>query len=205
MIRNRIGLCASFFALVTAYQVCRTFGQTADITQANGLNGTLSSATDTQKPEHQNWAIHFEAIEVFQGQPGFKAAYSGTNSLFPGDNFRQTSEVDLFFGLRLWPGAEFYFNPEYYQGFGLGITHGIGDFPNSMAYKTGKYRGDVNIPHLFIRQVIGFGGEKETLEPDQLQLAGQVDISRLTIQFGRMAVTDLFDNNAFAHNPIHQE
>ena len=156
---------------------------------------------EEQQPKQQNWAIHFDAVEVLQGQPGFNAPYSGTNSLHPGDNFRQTSEADIFLGVRLWPGAEFYFNGEYYQGFGLGITHGLVEFPNSMAYKTGKYRGDVNIPHLFIRQVIGFGGEQEQLDADELQLAGKYDISRLTIQVGRMAVTDIFDNNAYAHNP----
>ncbi|MBV8276771.1 MAG: carbohydrate porin, partial [Verrucomicrobia bacterium] len=156
---------------------------------------------DEQQPEQQNWAIHVDAIEVLQGQPGFHAPYSGTNSLHPGDNFRQTTEADLFIDVRLWPGAEFYFNPEYYQGFGLGITHGLAEFPNSMAYKVGKYRGDVNVPHLFIRQVIGLGGEQEQLEADELQLAEKVDISRLTIQVGRMAVTDIFDNNAYAHNP----
>ena len=156
---------------------------------------------EVQQPEQQNWAIHFDAIEIFQGQPGFHAPYSGTNSIVPGDDFRQTSEVDLFFDVRLWPGAEFYFNPEYYQGFGFGSTHGIVQFPNSMAYKVGKYRGDVNIPHLFLRQIIGFGGEQEQLEADELQLAEKVDISRLTIQVGRMASVDIFDNNAYAHNP----
>ena len=160
-----------------------------------------SEKKEEEQPEQQNWAIHFDAIEVLQGQPGFHAPYSGTNSLHPGDNFRQTTEADIFFDARLWPGAEFYFNGEYYQGFGLGITHGLVEFPNSMAYKVGKYRGDVNIPHLFIRQIIGFGGEQEQLEADELQLAEKVDISRLTIQVGRMAVTDIFDNNAYAHNP----
>lgn len=41
--------------------------------------------------------------KVLQGQPGFHAPYSGTNSLYPGDNFRQTSEADLFIDVRLWP------------------------------------------------------------------------------------------------------
>ena len=156
---------------------------------------------EEQQPEQQNWAIHFDAIEIFQGQPGFHAPYSGTNSIVPRDDFRQTSEVDLFFAARLWPGGEFCFNPEYYQGFGLGSTHGLAQFPNSMAYKTGKYRGDLNIPHLFLRQTFGFGGEQEQLDADELQLTERVDISRLTIQVGRMASVDIFDNNAFAHNP----
>jgi hypothetical protein len=62
--------------------------------------------------EHQNWAIHFDAVEVIQGQPGFHSPYEGPQSLFPNDNFRQTSDVDLFFAFRVWPGGEIYFNPE---------------------------------------------------------------------------------------------
>jgi hypothetical protein len=153
-----------------------------------------------EQPEQQNWAFHFDAIEVLQGQPGFHAPYSGTNSLHPGDNFRQTSEADIFVDVHLWPGGEFYFNGEYYQGFGLGLTHGLAQFSNSMAYKVGKYRGDLNIPHLFLRQTIGFGGEQEQLEADELQLAEKVDISRLTIQVGRLAVTDIFDMFWFSVN-----
>lgn len=80
---------------------------------------------EEQQPEQQNWAIHFDAIEVLQGQPGFHAPYSGTNSLHPGDNFRQTSEADIFVDVHLWPGGEFYFNPEYYQGFGLGRMRSV--------------------------------------------------------------------------------
>lgn len=47
------------------------------------------------------------------------------------------------------PGGELYVNPEYYQGFGLGITHGLAAFSNGAAYKVGKYRGDVFIPRLW--------------------------------------------------------
>jgi high affinity Mn2+ porin len=150
--------------------------------------------------EHQNWAIHFDAVEVIQGQPGFHSPYEGTQSLVPNDDFRQTSDVDLFFAFRLWPGGEIYFNPEYYQGFGFAESHGLAAFSNAMAYKTGQFRGDFNIPHLFLRQVWGFGGEQEQLDGDTLQLAEKVDISRLTLQVGRFAVTDLFDNNQYAHD-----
>ena len=151
--------------------------------------------------EHQNWAIHLDAVEVLQGQPGFHSPYEGAQSLIPNDNFSQTSDVDLFFGVRVWSGGEIYFSPEYYQGFGFAETHGLAAFPNSMAYKVGEYRGNVNITHIFFRQVWGFGGEQEQLEADDLQLAEKVDISRFTLQVGRFAVTDWFDNNAYAHDP----
>ncbi len=70
--------------------------------------------------ESQNWLFHLQGTEILQGQPGFHAPYSGINSLHPGDNFRQTTTADLYFGARLLPGIEVYFNPEYYQGFSFG-------------------------------------------------------------------------------------
>jgi hypothetical protein len=112
--------------------------------------------------DHQNWAIHFDAVEVFQGQPGFHSPYQGPQSPSPDDYFRQTSEADLFFAARVWPGGEIYFNPEYYQGFGFGETLGLAAFPNAMAYKVGKFCGDFNIPHLFFRQVWGLEANRSS-------------------------------------------
>ena len=154
--------------------------------------------------EHQDWLFHIQATEIFQGQPGFHAPYSGINSILPADDFRQTSNVDLFLGLRLLPRTEVYLDTEYYQGFSFADTHGIAAFPNAQASKVGKYRGDIFIPRLFLRQVWGFGGEQEQIEADQLQLASKEDISRFTLTVGKMSVTDQFDNNAYAHDPTSQ-
>jgi high affinity Mn2+ porin len=148
----------------------------------------------------QNWSFHAQGTEVVQGQPGFHSPYQGTNSLRPDDNFRQSSSFDLFIGVRLWPGGEFYANPEYYQGFGLSNTHGIAAFPNAENYKVGQKIGDVFNAHMFLRQTFGFGGEQEELASDQLQLAERVDVSRLTFTIGRLSVGDQFDANAYAHS-----
>jgi high affinity Mn2+ porin len=150
--------------------------------------------------EQQNWLLHVQGTEVAQGQPGFHSPYQGTNSLRPDDNIRQSSSLDFFLGVRLWSGGEFYVNPEYYQGFGLSNTHGIAAFPNAENYKVGQKIGDVFNAHMFLRQTFGFGGEQEDLPSDQLQLAERVDVSRLTITIGRLAVTDQFDANAYAHS-----
>ena len=150
--------------------------------------------------EHQNWLFHMQGTEVAQGQPGFHSPYEGTNSLKPDDNFKQSSSVDIYLGAHLWPGGEIYFNPEYYQGFGLSNAHGIAAFPNAENYKVGQKIGDIFIAHLFLRQTFGFGGEQEDLPGDQLQLAERVDVSRLTITIGRLSVTDQFDANAYAHS-----
>jgi high affinity Mn2+ porin len=160
------------------------------------------SASDNQSPppEHQNWLLHVQATEIAQGQPGFHSPYEGTNSLRSEDTFKQSSSIDIYLGAHLWPGGEIYFNPEYYQGFGLSNTHGIAAFPNAENYKVGQKIGDIFNAHLFLRQTFGLGGEQEEIEGDELQLAEQVDISRLTFTIGRLSVGDQFDVNAYAHS-----
>jgi high affinity Mn2+ porin len=91
-----------------------------------------------------------------------------------------------------------------WQGFGLGQTFGIEDFPNGDAYKAGTTTPDGMLAHLFIRQTIGFGGEQEDIPDGPLTLAGKEDISRLTITIGRFSPLDIFDNNAYASDPHTQ-
>jgi high affinity Mn2+ porin len=62
----------------------------------------------------------------------------------------------------------------------------------------------VNLPRVFIRQTIGFGGEQEAVEDDQLQLAGKQDVSRLTLTIGRMSAKDIFDKNSYSNDPRTQ-
>jgi high affinity Mn2+ porin len=159
-----------------------------------------SSENQSQTPEYQNWLFHVQGTEIVQGQPGFHSPYTGTNSLRPDDTFRQASSLDIYLGAHLWPGGEIYFNPEYYQGFGLSNTHGIAAFPNAESYKVGQKIGDIFNAHLFLRQTFGLGGEQEEVPADQLQLAERVDISRLTFTVGRLSVGDQFDTNAYAHS-----
>jgi high affinity Mn2+ porin len=159
-----------------------------------------ASDNQSQTAEHQNWLFHVQGTEIVQGQPGFHSPYAGTNSLRPEDTFKQSSSFDIYLGAHLWPGGEIYFNPEYYQGFGLSNTHGIAAFPNAESYKVGQKIGDILNAHLFLRQTFGLGGEQEEVPGDQLQLAERVDISRLTFTVGRLSVGDQFDTNAYAHS-----
>jgi high affinity Mn2+ porin len=154
----------------------------------------------TDDVKEQRWSFHVQGTEIAQGQPGFHSPYAGTNSLRSDDTFKQSSSLDIYLGARLWSGAEIYFNPEYYQGFGLGNTHGIAAFPNAENYKIGQKIGDIFNAHLFLRQTFGLGGGQEELASDQLQLAEKVDVSRITFTIGRLSVGDQFDANAYAHS-----
>src|SRR6516162_11085787 len=181
-----------------------SLNESVPVLEAKDSDFKASTSQSEAVPEQQNWLVHVQGTEVGQGQPGFNSPYQGTNSLRSDDNLRQTSSLDIYLGARLWPGGEFYVNPEYFQGFGLSNTHGIAAFPNAEAYKVGQKIGDVFNAHMFLRQTFGFGGEQEDLASDQLQFADRVDISRLTFTIGRLSVGDQFDANAYAHSPRTQ-
>jgi len=163
--------------------------------------GTNAVATP---PAAQNWNWHAQNTDIIQGYPGFGSAYSGANSLPGGGQSRESVSLDLMAGLRLWPGAEAHIDGLMWQGFGLNNTLGADGFPNGEAFRLGTATPNVNIPRLFIRQTIGFGGEQEEVADDQLDLAGKQDVSRLTLTLGKISVKDIFDNNAYANDPRTQ-
>ena len=68
------------------------------------------------------WGLHGQSTFVTQYHPGFHAAFSGPNSLDPQAQARETFDLTLIGGLRLWRGAELWANPEVDQGFGLSNT-----------------------------------------------------------------------------------
>jgi high affinity Mn2+ porin len=152
-------------------------------------------------PESDRWEIHGQSTFLPQGYPAFHAPYSGPNSLTPAPQLQETWSNSLYVNARLWEGGEVYYNPELLQGFGLNNTTGAAGFPSGEAQKSGFPYPHYNTSRLLLRQTFGFGGEQEELASGQLQLAEKVDVSRLTLQIGKFAVADLFDGNAYAHDP----
>jgi high affinity Mn2+ porin len=155
----------------------------------------LASLVD---PESDRWEIHGQTTYLPQGYPGFRALYTGPNSLTPAPQTQATWSNSLFLNVRLWEGGELYYNPELLQGFGLNDTVGVAGFPNGEAQKSNFPYPHYNTSRLFLRQTFGFGGEQEELASAPLQLASKVDVSRLTLQAGKFAVMDIFDGNAYA-------
>jgi high affinity Mn2+ porin len=161
----------------------------------NGNPTPLAALVD---PESDRWEIHGQTTYLPQGYPGFRAAYTGPNSLTPAPQAQATWSSSLFLNVRLWEGGELYYNPELLQGFGLNDTVGAGGFPNGEAQKSNFPYPHYNTSRLFLRQTFGFGGEQEELASAPGQLGGKVDVSRLTVQAGKFAVIDIFDGNAYA-------
>jgi high affinity Mn2+ porin len=145
--------------------------------------------------------LHGQTTFIYQGYPPIYALYSGTNSLPPEGQSRETWTASAFLGIRLWRGGELYFNPESLQGFGIADTTGAAGYPNGEAQKSNFPYPRFNVSRLFLRQEIGLGGEREKVESDYGQLSGERDINRVTVQLGKYSVKDLFDTNAYADDP----
>jgi len=159
-------------------------------------------AQDTVKQE--NYGFHFQQTIITQYKPGFSAPYSGLNSLSPLTE-TQTSITSTFFGTaRWWKGSQFTFDPELSGGAGLSQTLGIAGFPNGETFRVGGVQNKIYIARLFYQQSFEWGNEKDTLESDELQLAGLKSKRYFTFGIGKFNMGDFFDNNSFSHDPRSQ-
>lgn len=154
--------------------------------------------------ETEDWNANFQATYVWQDKRAFSAAYSGPNSLSPDKEKSYSFTATAMLGWRPWVGGELYFNPEAAQGSPLSNLTGLGGFTNGeMARSSGPtlkfYRA-----RLFLRQTWGLGGEQEAVESGPNQLAGMQDKRRWVLTAGNLSVTDLFDGNAYSHDPRTQ-
>jgi high affinity Mn2+ porin len=138
---------------------------------------------------------------VYQYHPHYGAAFNGPNSLNPGGMGRETFDATLFAGIRPWQGVEFYVDPELDQGFGLSNTLGVAGFPSGEAYKVGRRNPYYETPRAFGRFTIGLSGAAEKIDDGPNQIAGTRLSNNIVITAGKFGVTDIFDNNRYAHDP----
>jgi high affinity Mn2+ porin len=115
-----------------------------------------------------------------------------------------TETATLFLDTRLWHGADLVFNPEISGGHGFSGTSGLGGFSNGEATRVGVPEPTPYIARLFVRQTWGLDGEREKVEDGPNQIAGIRDINRFTIIVGKLAATDIADDNVYSHDPRTQ-
>jgi high affinity Mn2+ porin len=150
------------------------------------------------------WTFHSQTTFIEQAHPSFPADYSGPNSLDPSGEEKHTVSLTLFMGHALWPGAALYYDPEMTMGQGLSDTTGIAGFPNGEGTRASSNSPVYDTARLFVRQVINLGGSASKVEDDQNQIAGSQDENRLTLTLGKLSSTDIFDTNAYSHDPRTQ-
>ena len=149
------------------------------------------------------WNLHGQFTNVTQFQPAFTAPYRGANSLDAANSAKETVDLTLFAGMRLWRGASVYLDPEVDQGYGLSGTLGVAGFPSGEAYKVGARNPYFRLPRAFVRQVIATASpaDASVLPDGPNQLAEAVPPDNLILTLGKFSVVDVFDTNSYAHDP----
>jgi high affinity Mn2+ porin len=147
-----------------------------------------------------SFAVHGQTTFVENYAPRFRSPYVGQNSLTPNQG-RETWDTTLGLGVKLWRGAEFWFDPEIDQGFGLNATEGAAGFPTGTAFKVGASVPYARLHKTFVRQTIDLGGEVQKIDAGFNQFAGSQTADRLVITLGKFSVSDIFDTNKYAQNP----
>ncbi len=172
-----------------------------------GLNYQLGNSVLADDPKApaapvlDNFSFHGQFTAVEQAYPAFRSPFpDGPNSLLKAGQGRETTDLTLFAGVKLWQGAEFWVNPELDQGHGVGDTHGLAGFPSAESYKLGWDWPYARVNRYFVRQTIDLGGETQKVEADQNVFEGSTTADRLVITVGKFQVVDLFDTNKYANS-----
>jgi high affinity Mn2+ porin len=161
-------------------------------------------ASAEEAPAEERWGAHLQATTVVQANSYFAAPYDGPFSFSGQQETRTSFTSTLFAGARIWKGGEIYANPEAAGGRGLSGVNGIAGFPNGEVPRIGDPQITVHLARAFLRQIWALDSEREAVSSDQNQLAGTVPRDRLTLTAGKFAASDLFDQNAYAHDPRGQ-
>lgn len=171
---------------------------------AAALVPLVGQAQAADAVEAETWNAKFQSTYVWQGKRPLSAAYSGANSLSPDKERSYSFTATAFLGWRPWTGGELYFNPEAAQGVPLSNLTGLGGLTNGEMARTSGPELKFYRARLFLRQTWGLGGEQEAVESGPNQLARMVDKRRLVLTAGNLSVTDIFDANAYSHDPRTQ-
>lgn len=161
---------------------------------------TLAQDTTKQDP----YMFHFQQTIITQYKPPFNAPYSGKNSLSPLAETQSSITTTFFTGIKLWKGAEAYFDPELSGGAGLSQTLGVAGFPNGETFRVGGVQNKIYIARLYFKQNFEWGKDKDTLESDQLQVPTIRSKRYFSFSVGKFGMADFFDGNNFSHDPRGQ-
>ena len=160
-----------------------------------------TAAATTPEKTVELWNAPGQFTLVGQSHPRFRSAYAGANSLESGSSTKETADLTIFLGVRLWPGAALYVNPEIDQGFGLSNTVGVAGFPSGEAYKVGKSAPYFRLNRVFVRQVFGLSDITTHVESAPNALGGPQPLDNITLTVGKLSAVDVFDTNSYAHDP----
>jgi high affinity Mn2+ porin len=159
-----------------------------------------TASSDTAAPD-KLWAIHVQATDVLQYHPAFTSPFEGANSLSGSQQTANTVNASVFVGLQPWKGGQFWFDLDMNQGFAPSNTLGVAGYVNGEGAKVGHHSPYYRPQRLFYRQTFELGGGEDDVDPDLFEFGGKTTKNRLTVTVGKFSLTDVMDDNQYAHDP----
>ncbi len=186
--------------------VCCALGAAQENPPAQG--GAVPRQQENQTPDEpaapERWNIYYQATAVGQYHGRFRSLYEGPNSLHAYPERDVSLTTTLFFGFRLGANTQLYFDPEIAGGRGFSGVTGLANFANGELPRVASATPKPYLARLYVQHDFGWGGETESSESEENQLAGTRPMNRYTVILGRFTVTDFFDNNRYSHDPRTQ-
>jgi high affinity Mn2+ porin len=130
-----------------------------------------------------------------------RAPYQGAHSLPGGELTANTLDASLIAGARPWKGAQLWFDEDMNQGFAPADTLGVAGFVNGEGVKVGHHSPYYRPQRYFPRQTIELGGGTDKVDPDMMEFGGATTKNRIVVTVGKFSLTDVMDDNAYAHEP----
>jgi len=168
-----------------------------------------SSTTKTTQTDSWEVAPWFPKVlglqfnGIFQNMTPFHSPYEGPNSLaFDRKHSDFTHTYGVYLGSQLARHLQLYVDGEMFQGNGISYGTGLGAYVNGDVIRAGSSNLP-KIPYLaraYLRYYCPLSSETEKVERSMDQLPGEQPVSRWEVKFGKMALTDDFDQNRYADN-----
>ena len=147
--------------------------------------------------------VQAQATDVLQYKPPMRSPYEGANSLPGEEETANTVDGSLIFGVRPWRGGQFWFDADLNQGFAPGNTLGVAGFINGEGAKVGHASPYLRAQRYVFRQTIPLGGGAADVDSDMMEFGGPTTKNRVVVSIGKFSLTDVMDDNAYAHDPKH--
>lgn len=133
---------------------------------------------------------------ITQANPGFHAAYSGSNSFQPGRAWASSRVLTLFTGFRITRSTEVLVDFESAGGTGLSSALGLAGFTNLDVVRNPTLGSKPYLARYLVRHIIALS-KKEVEQPaGPLGVASTVPVRRLELRFGKLSTADFFDLNS---------
>lgn len=147
-----------------------------------------------------------QATFIGQRLEPMHAAYSGPESLPTAGERDDTRAYGLSLGVPLVKHVALYFGAGWFTGAGINKGAGLAGYVNEDAVRAGPGSGTQHpyVARVYLQWTLPLSSSRTPVSTARDQLPGWQPDPRLRVKVGRLAVTDEFDQNRYAHSPRTQ-